>query len=156
MIKFNLQWDQKFPKGSLEDITSGKCNATIKNLKIWDAIPGFWIDFLEHLTLSWNGIFMDSALKESASEIDKLEFELNHDLGRGIKGRLAPSILVYRYGNDFEVQVGEEKYKAPFNEMGYSLNSIGNEISARLRGSKDSRAKTAVEKWSKRKTYQRG
>ena len=156
MIKFNLQWDQKLPKGSPEDITSGKCTASIKNLKIWDAIPGFWIDFLEHLTLSWNGIFMDSALKESASEIDRLEFELNHDLGRGIKGRLAPSIIVYRYGNDFEVQVGEEKYKATFEEISRSLTSIGQEISLRLRTSKDTRARTAVEKWSKRKMYQRG
>lgn len=156
MLKFNLRWDDSFPKGSVEDITSGKCTATIATKKVWNDIPSFWIDFLENLILSWDSIFTEPMLKKNASEVDKLEFELNHDLSKGVKGKVIPSIILYRCGNDFEILIGEEKFKASFTEISRNLTAIGDYIALRLKNSKDVRAKTALEKWNKKKVYRYG
>jgi len=151
MIKFDLQWDEKFARGNTDDITRGKCTFSINEKIIWNDIHGIWIEFLKHLIVSWDAIFTDGALKSDATEIDKLEFELNHDLGKGVKGQIVPSIIIYRYGNNFEIQIGEEKQKASYNDILRTLNFIGDKIVQRIRMQQDLSTKKIIENWNKRK-----
>ena len=156
MIKFDLQWDEKIPKGDIDTVTSGFCTATVNKNLIWNKLSANWIEFLEHLIASWDSIFMDGSLKSNASEIDRFEYELNHDLAKGIKRKIAPSILIYRYGNDFEIQIGEQKLRPTYVEISNALNFIGNSISQRISKHQDPRARAAVAKWGKRKQHKNG
>lgn len=149
MLKLELVWDEKLPKGSIEDITGGKGTLSVNNKIIWNNVQSIWVEFLEHLITSWDFIVNEGVLKENASDIDKLEFELNHDLSKGIKRQIVPSILICRYGNNFEVRVGEEKYKMVYKDVLWSLNSIGEQIIRRIKKLKSPEVKILAEKWNK-------
>jgi len=151
MIKLILTWDEKFPRVDTSTASLGSGTLSINNQIIWDKVATSWVDFLEHLTASWEALLMEGTLKSTASEIDRFEYELNHDLSKGVKGKIVPSILVYRYGNDFEIRFGETKIKALYNEIIKDFNFIGNLIVARLNGLKDARSKKVINMWHSKK-----
>lgn len=64
MLRLNLIWDEKLPKGSVEDATSGKGTLSFNDKIIWDNVRNIWIDFLDYLLTSWDSIINDSALKK--------------------------------------------------------------------------------------------
>jgi hypothetical protein len=156
MFKFNILWNEKTPKGDLITASLGTCNLSLDGKTIWNSVSAVWVDFLEHLTSSWDAIFMDGSLKADASEIDRIEYELNHDLSRGIKSGVVPSVLIYRYGNDFEILIGQRKQKITYSDVSKFLNLLGNTISLRISSHQDLRAKKVIEKWNKRKKHNNG
>lgn len=151
MFKFSIRWDQELSKNNVEDITWGKCSISINNKIVWNQINANYFSFLEHLVDSWDNLINEPLLKETATEIDRLEFELNHDLAKAIKGEIVPTILIYRRGNDFEIQIGEEKFRSSYNETLHTLNYIGNYIIQRIKQSNDPRAKLLIKKWELRR-----
>jgi Zn-dependent peptidase ImmA (M78 family) len=77
-------------------------------------------------------------------------FEESHDLSRGLQGLFAPSVMLVRFGNVFQIGTTYLVAERPAEETVTTLDNVGDVIVGRLSGIDDERAVQAIYDWQSR------
>jgi Zn-dependent peptidase ImmA (M78 family) len=77
-------------------------------------------------------------------------FEESHDISRGLQGLFAPSVMLARFGNVFQIGTTYLATERPADETISTLDELGDVIAGRLSGINDERAVQAIKDWQSR------
>lgn len=149
MLRFHFDWADKYPRGDKESATLGRLTVTLKNSIVWDGIEWTWCDLLNFLVTNWNKLENEGLLPPDASEAQKYDFDVSHDLAYVPRGRSPlPSIIFARRGLLMQVSTGSLSYNLDTPTIVRDLKSLGNAIAQRLLKLSDPEAKNLVNQWS--------
>ncbi|OGQ23686.1 MAG: hypothetical protein A2138_00920 [Deltaproteobacteria bacterium RBG_16_71_12] len=131
-----------------------------------------WVDLLEHLSRYWRQLLWEEAppldvhvdvpalWREAEREWTDLTeeqrerahralllFERAHQLAHALSGVTAEPLWVVKEGVDVVMRSGQLALRRPSHEVFATLEALGDEISTRMSGLEDQRARAAIEQW---------
>jgi hypothetical protein len=150
MLRFHFEWDEKIPRGDIEAATRGKLHLSLGDNVVWNNIEWAWYDLLSFLCTNWSKLQNEGILSDSASESEKYDFSISHDLAYVPRGRSPlPSIIFARKGLQMQITTGETVTVISTPDAMRNLRQLGNAVARRLLPLllKDERASTLLNKW---------
>lgn len=148
MLHFHFVWDEKIARG--DSATWGLLTLNVEKQPVWDRIRWSWVDLLSFLATNWNKLENEGLLSDKASESEKYDFNISHDLAYCARGGSPlPSIVLARKGLNMQVSTGNSVHVAETSVVMGNLRSIGHSIARRLLSSKnDPKIADLLKKWS--------
>lgn len=148
MLCFYFQWDEKIPRGDIEAATRGKLQLSLGSNVVWNNIEWSWYDLLNFLCTNWSKLQNEGILSDSASESEKYDFSISHDLAYVPRGRSPlPSIIFARKGLQMQITTGDAVSLISTPDAMHNLRQLGNAVARRLLPLKDERAPALLNKW---------
>ncbi|NOY94581.1 MAG: ImmA/IrrE family metallo-endopeptidase [Deltaproteobacteria bacterium] len=179
-LEFDLRWARKAPAGTAAEATRGRLAVRVGAHEVWplgkstETWP--WVELFEYLVSAWRYLVDEpgvdplglggppttlwkraedrwATMAEGRAEREEemlSGFLRMHDLSEGLRGTLAPSLYVLRYGDRVQVASEGVNEELPWEQVRTSLEMLGEKISRRLAALEDPRAQDAVERWRRR------
>lgn len=148
MLRFIVSWEEPYSRGDASEATRGTMQVTLYSKPIWTNIWWTWIDLLDFLTVNWNRLLNEGALPADATEAQKYDFSISHDLAYALRGASPPpSIIITRKGHYLEVTTGDTTATVIIRDITTSLKYIGNLIARRVIHLSDDKTKAVLARW---------
>jgi len=148
MLRFTAYWEEPHPRGDASEATRGTMQVTLYSKPVWTNIWWTWIDLLDFLTVNWNRLLNEGPLPIDATEAQKYDFSISHDLAYALRGASPPpSIIITRKGHYLEVTTGEATATVIIRDVTTSLKYIGNLIARRVMHLSDDKTRAILARW---------
>ena len=149
MLRFVFHWDEKTPRRELSEATLGSLSLNVEDKTVWNNIHWSWSDLLDFLCTNWKKLQNEGILPANASESEKYDFNISHDLAYARRGSSPlPSIIFARKGLNIQITTGDSVHLADTAVVMSDLRALGNAVAKRLISLSDSKAQNLIKRWS--------